>query len=99
MLAIELLRPVRRWIDSIEIHDRELAHQLCKLIPDYCPFERDVKLCGRSLFHLPPLCKLNPLYEQLVGLRFRALCYLVGERSQEVGNPNTRPPTATAGSK
>jgi hypothetical protein len=87
MLAIDLLQPMRRWIDSIEIYDRELAHFLCQLIPDQCPFERDVKVWGHSLFHIPPLCKLNPLYEQRVSLRFRALCYLVGERSQEGDNP------------
>ena len=81
MLVIDILQPLRRWIDSIEIHDRELANQLCKLIPDQCPFKRDVKLCDRNLFHIPPLCQINPLYEQLVGLRFRALCYLVEESS------------------
>lgn len=86
MFAIDLLRPVRRWIDSIELHDRELANQVCKLIPSQCPLERDVKLFGRILFHIPPLCKLNPLYEELVGLRFRALCYLACETSQEATN-------------
>ena len=25
---------------------------------------------------IPPLCKLNPVYEEVVYLRFRALCYL-----------------------
>ena len=83
MLAIDLLRPVRRWIDGIEIHDQERANQVCKLIPSQCPLERDVKLFGRNLFHIPPLCKLNPLYEELVGLRFRALCYLDCEPSQQ----------------
>lgn len=87
MLAMALLQSVRRWIDGIEVHDRKLANCLCQLIPNQCPFERDVKLCGRSLFHIPPLCKLNPFYEQLVGLRFRALCYLVEERSFEVTAP------------
>ncbi len=66
--GIALLDKVRRWLDSIEIRDRKIAHFLCQLIPDHCPFKRDIKLFGHSLFHLPPLCKLNPLYEQLVGL-------------------------------
>jgi hypothetical protein len=26
------------------------------------------------------MCKLNPLYDELVGLRFKALCYLVDNR-------------------
>jgi len=46
------------------------------LIPSQCPFEREIKVYGKSLFHIPPLCKLNPLYEEFVGLRFRSLCFL-----------------------
>ena len=67
---------IKQWLDHVEVRDRNLAHWLCKLIPAQCPFERDVKLFGRTLFHIPPMCKLNPLYDQLIGLRFRALCYL-----------------------
>lgn len=72
-----LLKPVREWIDNIEIRDRETAHRICKLIPAQCPFERDIVLFGHTVAHIPPMCKINPLYEQLVGLRFRSLCYLV----------------------
>jgi hypothetical protein len=71
------LNPLRTWIDSMEITDRETARLVCKLIPGQCPFERDVVLLGRTLAHIPPMCKINPLYEQFVGLRFRSLCYLV----------------------
>jgi Mo-dependent nitrogenase C-terminus len=71
------LKPVRSWIDSMEINDRETAYLVCKLIPGQCPFERDVVVLGRKLAHIPPMCKINPLYEQFVGLRFRSLCYLV----------------------
>jgi hypothetical protein len=39
---------------------------------------------GRKLAHIPPLCKLNPLYEQLVGLRFRSMCYLVDECGEAI---------------
>ena len=67
---------IQNWLDGMEVRDRNLAHWLCKLIPAQCPFERDVKLFGRILFHIPPMCKINPLYDQLIGLRFRALCYL-----------------------
>ncbi len=70
------LRPLRNWLDGIQIQDPQLARRLCKLIPSTCPFERDVTLFGRTIFHIPALCKLNPLYEQLVALRYRALCYL-----------------------
>ncbi|MFH7030798.1 MAG: Mo-dependent nitrogenase C-terminal domain-containing protein [Heteroscytonema crispum UTEX LB 1556] len=80
----DLLNPVRQWLDSIEIHNAKLAHSLCKLIPSQCPFERDITLFGRKLFHIPPMCKLNPLYEQVVYLRFRALCYLADECGEDV---------------
>lgn len=80
----DILKPVRHWIDSIQVRDSELAHKLCKLIPSQCPFERDVKLFGKTLFHIPPMCKLNPLYEEVVGLRFRAMCYLADECGEDV---------------
>ncbi len=73
----DLLRPLRQWLDGIEISDRQMAEVLAKAIPAQCPFERDIKLFGHKVGHIPPLCKLNPFYDQLVGLRFRALCYLV----------------------
>jgi hypothetical protein len=72
-----LLNPIRNWIDNVEITDRDRAHLLCKLIPAQCPFERDVIVLGRKVAHIPPMCKINPLYDQFVGLRFRSLCYLV----------------------
>lgn len=82
--SFDLLRPIRQWLDDVEISDRELAHTLCKLIPSQCPFERDIKFFGKLLFHIPPLCKLNPLYEQFVGLRFRAMCYLADQCGEDV---------------
>ena len=78
------LRPLRQWLDRIEVQSPEWAHWLCKLIPSQCPFERTVKLFGRTLFQIPPLCKLNPLYEEVVGLRFRALCYLADVCGEDV---------------
>ncbi len=75
----DVLQPVRQWLDGIEISNPDLARFFCKWIPAQCPFERDILLFGRKVAHIPPLCKLNPLYEQLVGLRFRALCYLADE--------------------
>jgi hypothetical protein len=80
----DLLRPLRQWLDNMQISDRELAHSLCKLIPSQCPFERDVKFFGKHLFHIPPLCKFNPLYEEVVGLRFRAMCYLADQCGEDV---------------
>ncbi|MEH1842997.1 MAG: Mo-dependent nitrogenase C-terminal domain-containing protein [Nostoc sp.] len=79
-----ILQPLRQRVENIQVRDRQLAHRLCKLIPSQCPFERDVKLFGKTLFHIPPMCKLNPLYEEVVGLRFRALCYLADECGEDI---------------
>jgi CRP-like cAMP-binding protein len=72
----DLLLPVRQWLDSVDVHSPHTAKFLCKLIPPQCPFERDIVLFGHKIVHIPPMCKLNPFYEQVVGLRFRALSYL-----------------------
>ncbi|WP_017719010.1 Mo-dependent nitrogenase C-terminal domain-containing protein [Kamptonema formosum] len=80
----DLLHRVRRWLDALEIDSPKLARLLCKIIPAHCPFERDIQLFGRTLFQIPPLCKLNPLYEQFVGLRFRALSFLADECGEDI---------------
>lgn len=81
---LDPLKPMREWLDQFEVHDPRLARFLCKMIPPQCPFERDVKLFGHKVVHIPPMCKLNPLYEQLVGLRFRALTYLADDCQEDV---------------
>ncbi|MEL6459022.1 MAG: Mo-dependent nitrogenase C-terminal domain-containing protein [Cyanobacteria bacterium J06636_27] len=80
----DFLSPIRQWLDSQEVKNAKLAHFLCKLIPAQCPFERDIVVFGRKLFHIPPMCKLNPLYEQVVTLRFKALCYLADECGEDI---------------
>ncbi|KGF73685.1 nitrogenase [Neosynechococcus sphagnicola sy1] len=80
----DLLHPVRDWLDQLEIQDPRVARFLCKMIPSQCPFERDINLFGHKVVHIPPLCKLNPLYEQLVFLRFRALSYLADDCQEDV---------------
>lgn len=82
--AHDVLYPLRDWLDGLEIHDPRLARFLCKMIPPQCPFERNITLFGRKIVHIPPLCKLNPLYDQLVGLRFRALSYLADEYGEDI---------------
>ncbi|WP_333466861.1 Mo-dependent nitrogenase C-terminal domain-containing protein [Microcoleus sp. herbarium12] len=49
-------------------------------MPARCPFERDIQLWGHHLFHVPPMWKLNPVYDELVGLRFRLLWFLADVR-------------------
>jgi tellurite resistance protein len=80
----DLLNPVKEWLDHLDIHDRRLARFLCKAIPAQCPFERDVHLFGRKIIHIPAMCQINPLYDQLVGLRFRAMGYLADDCGEDV---------------
>jgi tellurite resistance protein len=80
----DVLNPVKDWLDEMDIKDPRLARFLCKVIPPQCPFERDINLFGRTIAHIPPLCKLNPLYEQFVGLRFRSLSYLADECQEDI---------------
>jgi hypothetical protein len=79
-----LLQPIRLWIDGLEVRNVKTARWIAKVIPAQCPFERDIKLLGRTVAHIPPLCKLNPLYDQFVTLRFRALCYLADECGEDI---------------
>ena len=76
---LHLLDPLRHWLDGVDPQDPAVARFLVKLIPAQCPFERDVVIFGRKLAHIPPLCKINPLYDELMALRFRCLCSLAGE--------------------
>jgi Mo-dependent nitrogenase C-terminus len=79
-----LLNPVRHRLEEIEINNQKLAHLLCKFIPAYCPFARDIKIFGQTVLHIPPLCKLNPLYDQLMALRFQSLSYLANICGEDV---------------
>ncbi len=71
-----LLQPGRDFINSININNPEFAKKLCQLIPAQCPFARDINFLGRTVLKIPPLCKLNPFYCEIIGLRFRALTFL-----------------------
>jgi tellurite resistance protein len=80
-----LLSPVKEWLDHFDIHDDRMARFICRLIPSQCPFERDVMLFGRKVAHIPAMCKINPFYDQLVGLRFRSLSFLA-DRGEDISS-------------
>jgi hypothetical protein len=83
-LPIFSLLRFRQWLKSVEINNLFLARYLCKVIPASCPFERKIKVFQYILV-IPPLCKLNPFYEQLMLLRLKSLVYLsekCGENSK-----------------
>lgn len=81
---LDILAPVRNWLDRLTINNSSTAHRICQLIPNQCPFARKITLWGHLLFTIPPLCKLNPLYEELMMLRFRALSYLADECGEDI---------------
>ncbi|AFZ46272.1 Mo-dependent nitrogenase family protein [Cyanobacterium stanieri PCC 7202] len=72
---------IKQKLDSWEVREKEMAKRIVSLIPNQCPFAKDIYLFNKRLFTIPPLCKLNPFYEDLMMLRFRALSYLseIGE--------------------
>ena len=82
--GVDVLHPIKDWLEGMEIKDPRLAKFVCKVIPPQCPFERDINLFGRKVAHIPPLCKLNPLYEQFTMLRFRSLSYLADDCGEDV---------------
>lgn len=83
-IHLDALKPVRNWLDGMDVDDPRVARFVCKMIPPQCPFERDIKLFGKKIVHIPPMCKLNPLYDQLVGLRFRSLSYLADDCGEDI---------------
>ena len=78
------LHPIRQWLESLEIRNAHVARSLCKIIPASCPFEREIKLLDRTIVRIPPLCKLNPFYEQIVSLRFKSLTYLADQCGEDI---------------
>ena len=81
---IDVFAPLRKWLDNLEVSNNVMAHRICKLIPSQCPFEREIKILGRTILKIPPMCKINPLYQEVIGLRFRAICYLADVCGEDV---------------
>jgi hypothetical protein len=73
---LSIFESIERWFANISIDNLFVARLICRLIPSQCPFAREIRLFDRSIVRIPPLCKLNPLYDSLMVLRFQALSYL-----------------------
>jgi hypothetical protein len=84
---LTLVRPpfkiIKKRLENLEISTTETAEKIVNLIPNTCPFAREIRVFNRLLFRIPPLCKLNPFYEDLMMLRFRALSFL-GEMGEDI---------------
>ena len=76
----------QQWLENWQIEQKGTARRIVKLIPAQCPFAREIRLFNRVVFRIPPLCKLNPCYEQLVSLRFRALCFLADSCDEDISS-------------
>ncbi len=75
---------LQQWLELLEIQEEQTARRIVKLIPAQCPFEREIKMFGRVIIRIPALCKFNPFYEQLIRLRFRALCFLADSCGEDI---------------
>ncbi|MBL1208857.1 Mo-dependent nitrogenase C-terminal domain-containing protein [Geminocystis sp. GBBB08] len=75
------LKIIKIKLEKLEIKEKETAKKIVRLIPNQCPFAKEIRLFNLYLGKIPPLCKLNPFYEDLMILRFRALSFLceIGE--------------------
>lgn len=78
------LQWLRQSIANLEIKQEPTARRIVKLIPAQCPFAREIRVFGKVILRIPPLCKFNPLYEQLIALRFRALCFLADQCGEDI---------------
>ena len=83
MKQFRLLQPIQAQLATIKIENRNLALLVCKLIPTSCPFARDIRFFGYTL-HIPPLCKINPLYDDLMALRWQALTFLADVCGEDI---------------
>ena len=83
-LMLLLFNFLKRQLESIEINSPAIARLLCRIIPSKCPFERKIQLFNHTIITIPPLCKLNPFYDQLIVLRSKSLVYLADESNEDL---------------
>lgn len=89
-----LIDRLRHWLDGIGPRSLPLARLLVRLIPARCPFERTVVIAGRTVLRIPPLCQINPLFDELMALRFRALCRLEAHQQGQQSHQHEHQPQA-----
>lgn len=75
---------LKQRLNNLEINQAQTARLIVRLIPAQCPFAREIRAFGKVIVRIPASCKFNPLYEELIGLRFRALCFLADQCSVDI---------------
>lgn len=68
-----LISAFKEALNNFEFTNKDRAERFVKLIPNSCPFAREVKAFGKTIVNIPPLCKINPLYEEIMMLKFRTI--------------------------
>lgn len=69
------MKYIKNVLGNLDINNNTQAAIVRTLVPSTCPFARTIVL-GKYKLVIPPLCKINPLYEELMMLRFKADCYI-----------------------
>jgi hypothetical protein len=82
-LSSHLLAALKEQINTLEVHNIQVAKWICRVIPNTCSTGYDLRFWGRTWLHLPSLCELNPLTDELVDLRFRAADFLFEQTFSE----------------
>ena len=82
--TFKLVLFLQHWLNNLEIKQEQTARRIVRLIPAQCPFAKEIRVFDRVIVRIPALCKFNPLYEDLIGLRFRALCFLADECGADI---------------
>lgn len=45
---------------------KTIVNFLARILPDYCPFETKITYKGILLVYIPPICKINFLYKDIM---------------------------------
>lgn len=81
---LNLLISIRHWLEAVEICHPTIARFVCRVVPARCPFARNIRFGDRVILSIPPLCKLNPFYDQIIEIRFKSLAYLADKCGEDV---------------
>ena len=66
-------------LETKEFMAKLINQLIITVIPATCPFAKTFQVAGFTIT-IPPLCKLNPFYNQLMELRFNALSELASNQ-------------------
>ena len=74
--AWKRLDPLKHWLNGLDPGDERISSFIAHLIPFLDPFGCDIDLFAHKLVQIPVMCKINPLFEQFLAVRFRCLGHL-----------------------